>query len=809
MMHPIDFKAINAAALRVARSLLPTLLPGGKFQGDEYVALNPTRNDQRLGSFKINSRTGKWGDFAEEDESSSGGDLISLVAYLRGCSQVEAARELASMVGISVPKLSGAPTGGEKKKCSTGLWNLVTSVPTDAPTPPAAHPNLGQPSERWTYKDATGGVIGYVLRFDSAEEKQFRPLTLWRDTDSGNLEWRWQSWPVKRPLYGLQELADRPSAKVLVCEGEKATDAARSLLPDYVVVTSPNGSESADKADWCPLRGRDVTIWPDADDAGHEYAEAVSKCAFDVGVKSVAVVSLPSDVDDGWDAADALRDGWTPDRAAELIADAARVTERSDAPDSPVTAIDKVNEEIRRLASLSVVEYELERTKAAESLGMRTSVLDEAVKSARPSHEDKKGQGRPFELLAIEPWPTEVDGAELLNEVSKAIRRYIVASSNSVDTLALWAFHTHCFDSFSHTPRAAITSPEKNCGKTTTLDVLGCLVARPLPTANATVSAIFRVVEKAQPTLLIDEADTFLKENDELRGILNSGHRRGGQVMRTVGEDHEPRQFSTFSPAAIAMIGQLPDTLYDRSVVISLRRRKPTETVQSFRSDRAEDLLILARKMARWAQDHQIRIANSDPDMGELANRFADNWRPLFAIADEVGGDWPARVRKIANDADAARIEQSVNVLLLTDIRSIFDEREADRVSSAELVACLTSLDGRPWGEWRNGKAITQNGLARLLGKFQILSGTIRLDGGQTAKGYKRVDFEDVFSRYLPSPSVTPSQLNNDADCDVSANVTPDLPVTVPETSQCNNHGDCDAVTVSNPTSCRMGSIDL
>ena len=123
---------------------------------------------------------------------------------------------------------------------------------------------------------------------------------------------------------------------------------------------------------------------------------------------------------------------------------------------------------------------------------------------------------------------------------------------NSAETVALWALHTHCFNSFGHSPRAAITSPEKQCGKSTLLDVLECLVARPLPTGNATVSSIFRIIELASPTLLIDEADTFLKENDELRGILNTGHKRGGQILRTVGDDHEPRQFSTWAPTASA-----------------------------------------------------------------------------------------------------------------------------------------------------------------------------------------------------------------------------------------------------------------
>jgi putative DNA primase/helicase len=180
---------------------------------------------------------------------------------------------------------------------------------------------------------------------------------------------------------------------------------------------------------------------------------------------------------------------------------------------------------------------------------------------------------------AVEPWPHSVNGAELLDAISEAIGTYVIMSAESKGALALWAMHTHCFRCFEHTPRAAAISPEKGCAKTLTLDLLSHLVARPLSTANATAAVIFRIVEMSSPTILIDEADTFLNENMELRGILNSGHRRGGTVMRTIGDDHEPRQFSTWAPAAIAMIGRLPDTLNDRSIVISLRRRKATERV--------------------------------------------------------------------------------------------------------------------------------------------------------------------------------------------------------------------------------------
>ena len=259
------------------------------------------------------------------------------------------------------------------------------------------------------------------------------------------------------------------------------------------------------------------------------------------------------------------------------------------------------------------------------------------MNARRTDHAGTKGQGRPFEVPKIAPWPDAVDGAALLSEVTSAIQRYVAMPDGAAEIVAMWAMHTHCFDCFMHSPRLAITSPEKGCGKTTLLDVAACLVARPLPTSNATVSAIFRVVEMARPTLLIDEADTFLKENDELRGILNTGHRKGGSVLRTIGDDHEPRQFSTWGPAAIAMIGRLPDTLDDRSINCGMRRRKGSERVESFRSDRTQHLEIIAQKMARWAADHDDQLRGADPATVGLENRVADNWRPLLAIADAVG----------------------------------------------------------------------------------------------------------------------------------------------------------------------------
>jgi putative DNA primase/helicase len=325
--------------------------------------------------------------------------------------------------------------------------------------------------------------------------------------------------------------------------------------------------------------------------------------------------------------------------------------------------------------------------------------------------------------------------------------------------------------------------------------VLGELVARPLPTSNASVAAVFRIIEIAVPTLLIDEADTFLKENDELRGILNTGHRRGGQVTRTVGDDHEPRQFSTWAPVAIAMIGRLPDTLEDRAIALRLRRKKPTERVRHFRSDQTADLKLLARMMARWTADNRDALAASDPDMGALFNRAADNWRPLIAIADRADGDWPARVRAIAETSEGSKEDQSTRTMLLSDIRDVLAARPyATRIGSTELATELGMMEGRPWTEWRHGKQITAAGLARMLAPFGISPAT-RRDGAETFKGYLAADFEEAFARYLGDQTVTTSQLNNHGHCDALQCVTPEKPVTSAEASRPNNHGPCDVVT--------------
>jgi putative DNA primase/helicase len=401
-----------------------------------------------------------------------------------------------------------------------------------------------------------------------------------------------------------------------------------------------------------------------------------------------------------------------------------------------------LDREIERLSKLKPGEYERERKGAAERLGVRTAILDKLVKNAQPD----VGHGHALVWPEPQPWPMPVAGRDLVLEIVAAFKEYVVFSDADALVCALWALHVCCYDAFTCTPRLAITAPEKRCGKTTLLDVISCIVPRPLCTTNISTAAMFRTVEAYRPTLMVDEADTFLSENEELRGILNSGHRAG----RTVGDEFEPRAFSTHCPVAIAQIGKLPDTLADRSVSVFMKRRAPGEKVKRFCLGRTPDLDDVARKAMRWVSDNAAEIRRHDPDIPEaIFNRAADNWRPLLAIADIAGASIPNRARQAALEACALE-EQSHSTQLLADIRDVFEETAKERAPSADLVAALVAMTDRPWGECNHGKAMTASWLARRMKSFGIRPANMRGSGG-VLKGYELSDFNDAFSRYLPS----------------------------------------------------------
>ena len=644
------------------------------------------------------------------------------------------------------------PIAPEEGACAAPLpaedeWQVIAPIPEDTPREFPAH-RLGVPSTTWPYRDQHGGLLFVICRFETEGGKEIIPLTF--GNDGKGPRWRWKGYPAPRPLYGLDRLAAQPDAPVLVTEGEKAADAAGVLFPDYVATTSPGGSKTADKADWSRLRGRAVTIWPDADVPGREYAETVARLCQDAGVASIAIVTMPEDTAEGWDLADVLPDGWTDKRLHDLLDNAEVRPENS--PGEGGERRSDTDAVLNELAALSPIEYDRRRHAVAEELDIRKGTLDAEV-AKRRSESPENGNATMGAMLADpEPWPVEVNGADLLDALVAAVSRHAKLPDGGAEAIALWVGHAHAHDASQISPILAFLSPEKRCGKTTALTLVQALAPRSLPTANITAAALFRVVECLQPTMLIDEADTFLRGNDELRGVLNSGHSRASAyVLRTVGEDHTPYQFRTWAPKAIALIGSLPDTLADRAIVVRLRRKRLDETVERLRMDRLQDLEPLCRQAARWATDNLDALQEAEPDMpAELNDRAADNWRPLLAIADLAGSHWPATARKVAGDISADQLdEDSHRVTLLADVRAIFQDLDVDRLPSTELVDALGKMEERPWMEWRNGKPITVRQLAKLLKPFGVMPGTIRLASGKTPKGYRREALSDAFSRYL------------------------------------------------------------
>jgi putative DNA primase/helicase len=418
---------------------------------------------------------------------------------------------------------------------------------------------------------------------------------------------------------------------------------------------------------------------------------------------------------------------------------------------------DETEEEIyERLADLSPADYDRSREKEAVDLGIRVSTLDDEVRKRRgwTGGSDATLQGCAVDLPDPEPWPYPVDGAEVLAEAAQTIARYVVLPPGAADTTALWAAHAHCFDVFEHSPRLNPTSPEKGCGKTLFCDLVGLLAPRSLPSENMTCAILFRLIAKRKPTLIADEYDSWLLENDELRGLLNAGHKRGGQAHRCEGDNHEVRSFPVFGPVVLAGIGALPGTLHDRSIPVRLIRAKPGEVVERFDSRRTEREAELCRKLARWTADNLERLRSSDPVLPEKAyNRLADNWRPLFAIAEVAGGDWPRRAAaafaKLTSADDLGA--HGIGTWLLADVANIFGSSGKDKLPSSRLGAALAEIEGRPWAEFGKArKPITPNQLATQLRRFDIHSRKLRFEE-ETLWGYCLDDLMEAFDRYLPN----------------------------------------------------------
>lgn len=302
------FDKINQAALNAYPGLLNAILPGGRVQGREFVCGDLSGESGR--SLSVNLDKGVWKDFSTEQ---GGSDPVSLWAAAHGCSQIEAARLLATQLGLP------DAAKGQRSVCAPRHAAKQTSVSAAKVPDKIFHPTLGQPAAFWAYRDQQGRVLGLVCRWDHpGGKKTIRPYTPSRNAN-GDIAWQWQGWAEPRPLYGLDRLASQPDAPVVITEGEPAADTAQKLFPGMAAVTWPHGAESAGKADFSPLQGRTVYVWPDSDEPGHRAARAACDAALAAGAVEVLKVAPPEGVADGWDLADALAEGWTPERAANWL----------------------------------------------------------------------------------------------------------------------------------------------------------------------------------------------------------------------------------------------------------------------------------------------------------------------------------------------------------------------------------------------------------------------------------------------------------------------------------------------------------
>ncbi|WP_122563346.1 DUF927 domain-containing protein [Pseudomonas viridiflava] len=334
-----SFAQVKSAALRNIDKVLAHWLPNGKRVdgGKEYTAPNPTRTDKRAGSLKISISKGTWSDFATGDK---GGDLIDLVRYIDGGTDVEACNKLADLLGVTA---DSAPAKSAPAKSKAPEWIAIAPIPAEAMNKcPVKHRQHGAPSKVWIYRDDMGQPLMALYRFDLGPDedgkpkKVFAPLTWCKHSDGETTQWRWQGLPEPRPLLRLDELALRTDAPVVLCEGEKAADAAADLMPSHVATCWPNGSNSWHKADLTPLKGRDVLLWADNDDSGAACMDAVAHKLREIGAGSVRFIALEvfkrkptmkneraafakgGQWDNGDDAADAPAKGWTAAHFAEL-----------------------------------------------------------------------------------------------------------------------------------------------------------------------------------------------------------------------------------------------------------------------------------------------------------------------------------------------------------------------------------------------------------------------------------------------------------------------------------------------------------
>jgi Protein of unknown function (DUF3631)/CHC2 zinc finger len=690
------------------------------------------------------------------------GDVIELVQVLDGVDFNTACTVLAG----PQPKKAN---GHDKDKAKDGSKKVIVGT--------------------FEYLDAAGAVVfvkdriqfqkadgSFVLK-DGKPDKVFRQRR--PDPDHPG-KWIHNVDGVPVIPYRLPEVIEAISADhtILVVEGEAKAD----LLAGWnVAATCCAGGAKKWKPEHSEfLRGADVVMLPDHDGAGWEHVNAVGASLSGIA-KRVRVLVLP-DLRPKGDIVDWAKAGGTREKLDALLAEAAK-NWKAPTPEEINKAKDEgkqhEDELIEALSKLQPgIDFHRKRDEIAKELDVSKQALDAEIRL----HREKV----PLEgHWIVEPSIESVDGDSLLRDLVRCVRRYIVCSFDDAVVIALWVMFSWVHDDAAvFSPILMVTSAEPESGKTTTLNLISYLAPRAIASVEISKAALYRAIQLCKPSFIIDEFDDVLASagkdegKAELRSVINSGHTRGQCVIRCITDEHRPEKFSTFAPKAIGMVGRkLPPATLGRCIVVELRRRTENEIVEKFAHKDTAELGGLRSRLRRWSMDNADSLSGDVNMPPGFSNRRADNWRVIFAIADLCSGagsgaeDWGDKARIAAGAIEGASDTSSIGVRLLTDIKRIFDEDGVDEIASATLVVRLKEDAEGPWLSWGRGKGgLTQNTLAILLGGgggrgrasrggFGIRSMDVDLPGGGRGKGFKRVQFEEPWKRYLvPRETDTPSE---------------------------------------------------
>lgn len=381
----------------------------------------------------------------------------------------------------------------------------------------------------------------------------------------------------------------------------------------------------------------------------------------------------------------------------------------------------------------------------------------------------------------------DIDGAEVVTEAESFIKRFCAfPDDHALVAVSLWAVHAHITEHFHTTPRLALISPEAGSGKTRVLEVLDLLVPESMFCLSASPAAIFRTLADRPITLLVDEVDTIFQRrgkedgNEDLRALLNAGYKRGASIPRCVGPKHEVQQFAVFCATALAGLGDLPDTIMSRSIIVRMRRRAPNEHVEPFRLREHEPSgHAIRERVAAWASRVGAAVGAAWPAMPEgIVDRPAEVWEPLIAVADAAGGEWPTRARAACVELCRVAADRRVTlgIRLLADLRIVFGD--ADALHTQTLLERLHKPDvygldaDAPWSDL-GGKPLGERGLASMLKRYGISSMKVKVHGS-ALQGYRREHLWDAWQRYLPPH--TPKQAEPVEPVEPGAGKVPEVP---------------------------------